>query len=116
MFLSHCREDADAIVLPVFNELKGYGIAPWVDRHDYPFGRTSLEALKDSVLRCRHVVFFVTEAMLSVSRGWCVIEYTLSRILQETLIRGQTLSHIILPLFFVERNHPLLAMHPESLV
>jgi len=26
--------------LPVFNELKTKGIAPWIDRHDYLYGRT----------------------------------------------------------------------------
>jgi len=109
VFLSHCREDADEIVLPVFNELKTKGIAPWIDRHDYLYGRTSIESLKDSILRSRHTVFFITEAMLTVARGWCVVEYTLSRMLQDTLIRSISFSHVILPIFFVDKNHPLIA-------
>ena len=109
VFLSHCREDADGIVLPVFSELKRYGIAPWIDRHDYLYGRTTIESLKDSILRSRHTAFFITEAMLTVPRGWCVVEYTLSRLLQDTLVRGLLLSRVIFPLFFVEKNNPLLA-------
>ncbi len=107
--MSHCREDAGELVLPVYDRLLLRGVSPWLDHHDYPLGPTSVQALQDGILKSRHVVFFITPSMLNVARGWCVVEYTLSRILQNNLQRSLEMSHVVLPLFFVDRNDPLLA-------
>lgn len=107
--MSHCREDAGELVLPVYDRLLQRGVSPWLDRHDYPFGPTTIQALQDGILKSRHVVFFITPSMLNVARGWCVIEYTLSRILQSNLHRTMEMSHVLLPLFFVKRDDPQLA-------
>lgn len=68
-FLSHCADDRAWLVHPVFDELKARGIIPWLDREDYYYGRDSRTALRDGLLRSRHVVFFVTRAMLGYTRG-----------------------------------------------
>ena len=71
VFLSHCAEDRDWLILPVYDALAQRGIIPWLDREDYYYGRDSRSALRDGLLRSRHVVFFITQAMLDNSRGWC---------------------------------------------
>ena len=106
--MSHCREDAGELVLPVYDKLRLRGVSPWLEHHDYPLGPPSVEALQNGILKSRHVVFFVTPSMLNIARGWCIVEYTLSRILQNNLQRSLEMSHVVLPLFFVDRNDPLL--------
>jgi hypothetical protein len=69
VFLSHSAEDRQELVVPVFELLSRRGVMPWLDRHDYPYGRGSRAALRDSILPCRHTVFFVTPAMLRQPRG-----------------------------------------------
>ncbi len=106
VFLSHCREDREWLVLPVYEELQRRGIIPWLDRHDYPYGRTSFEALRDGVLKSRHVVFLVTQAMLAQPRGWTTIELAWADLLQENLREsGGSFQTVMLPLFFLECDH-----------
>ena len=69
VFLSHCREDRQWLLHDVCEELQRREVIPWFDQHDYPYGRASFQALRDCVLKSRHVVFFVTDAMLSQARG-----------------------------------------------
>jgi hypothetical protein len=97
------------LVFPLFAALQANGVSPWLDRHDYPYGRTSLAALRDEVLKCRHVVFLVTEGMLSQSRGWGIVELAWANLLQDNLHEaGGVLQNIILPLFFLPQDHLLL--------
>ena len=58
--MSHCREDAGELVLPVYDRLLLRDVSPWLDHHDYPLGPTSVQALQDGILKSRHVVFFIT--------------------------------------------------------
>jgi hypothetical protein len=103
VFLSHCREDREWLVFPLFEELCQRGIIPWLDRHDYPYGRTSFEALRDGVLKSRHVVFLVTQAMLAQPRGWSIIELAWADLLQENLREsGGVLQTVMLPVFFLD--------------
>jgi len=103
VFLSHCREDRDTLVFPLYEALHGRGIMPWLDRHEYPYGRTSFEALRDGVLKSRHCVFLVTEAMLAQPRGWSAVELAWADLLQENLREpGGALQIVALPLFFVD--------------
>lgn len=90
-------------MLPVFERLQQRGLVPWIDRHDYPFGRGSRAALRDSILTCRHTVFFVTPAMLTQARGWCVQELAWAELLQDNLLHpgGPSLLNVTLPLYFV---------------
>ncbi len=109
VFLSHCREDRECLVFPLYSALQQRQIVPWLDQHDYPYGRTSLAALRDEVLKCRHAVFLITEAMLVQSRGWSIVELAWADVLQENLREaGGVLQNIILPLFFVRQGHELL--------
>lgn len=109
VFLSHCAEDRERLVLPLYSTLRSQRFRPWIDRHDYPYGRTSFAALRDEILKCRHTVFLVTEAMLAQPRGWCVIELAWADVLQENLpTTSGVLQNIILPLFFVPQGHALL--------
>lgn len=109
VFLSHCREDRDRLVFPLFERLGENDILPWLDRHDYPYGRTSFGALRDGVLECRHVVFLVTPRMLSQSRGWGVVELAWADLLQENLREaGGELRTVALPLFFLEPSNDRL--------
>lgn len=105
VFLSHCREDHDPLIRPAYDRLRAAGAEVWLDREDYHYGRDSRGALRDAVLRSRHVVFFVTRAMLSTGRGWCVLELAYAELLQATLTRtGGPLANVLLPLFFVPQT------------
>lgn len=104
VFLSHCAEDRDRLVFPLYEALRGRGVRSWIDRHDYPYGRGSRAALRDAIIACRHVVFLVTDAMLTSARGWCVQELAWAELLQDNLLQpgGPALVNAILPLYFVE--------------
>ena len=109
VFLSHCREDRDWLVFPLFEALQRQQIIPWLDRHDYPYGRNSFGALRDGILKSRHTVFLVTRAMLAQPRGWGIIELAWADLLQEDLREpGGVLQHVILPLFFLSQDDELL--------
>lgn len=104
VFLSHCQEDHDSLVRPVYDALVASKVVPWLDATDYTYGRSSREALQDAVLASRHVVFFVTDAMLRSARGWCVLELAYAEILGANLKgRGGSHAHAFLPLFLVEQ-------------
>jgi hypothetical protein len=105
VFLSHCREDRDWLVRPLNAALQSKAITTWLDLHDYPYGRTSLGGLRDGVLKSRHTVFLVTQAMLTQPRGWTVVELAWTHLLQENLCEaGGEMQTVALPLFFVERG------------
>jgi hypothetical protein len=105
VFLSHTREDFESLVEPVYRKLKSRQIRPWLDRHDWTYGRDSRSTIRDAILRSRHTVFFITESLLKSPRGWCVLELAYSEILQSNLVRsGGVLSNVILPLFFTKQN------------
>ena len=109
VFLSHCREDREWLVRPLNAALQREAITTWLDLHDYPYGRTSFGGLRDGVLKSRHTVFLVTQAMLVQSRGWSLIERAWVHLLQENLCEaGGELQTVALPLFFVERSSELL--------
>lgn len=105
VFLSHSREDHDELVRPVYDRLVAAGVVPWLDVTDYSYGRDSRTALRDALAGCRHVVFFVTDAMLRSGRGWCVLELGYAEILQVNFHEvGGLLANLILPLFFVPQG------------
>ncbi|MGL5097901.1 MAG: toll/interleukin-1 receptor domain-containing protein, partial [Planctomycetia bacterium] len=68
VFLSHCAADRADLVYPVHDQLKKHRIIPWLDNHDYSYGRDSRTALKDGLLSSRHAVFFITCNMMNYSR------------------------------------------------
>jgi len=110
VFLSHCREDRQRLVWPLYHALDQQRIVAWLDRHHYPGGRRSFDALRSSVLKCQHVVFLVTRSMLQQPRGWGVVELSCAEILQENLqTPGGWLQNVALPLIFVDRNDTSLA-------
>lgn len=105
VFLSHTREDFETLVKPVYRRLKTRQIRPWLDRHDWSYGRDSRTTIRDAILRSRHTVFFITDSLLKSSRGWCVLELAHSEILQSNLLKsGGVLSNVTLPLFFTKPN------------
>jgi hypothetical protein len=105
VFLSHCREDRDWLILPHYEDLRSREMIPWIDLHDYPYGRTSFEAPRNGVLKCRHVVFLVTKAMLAQPRGWGILELAWADLLQENLREpGGVLQNLALLLFFLDRS------------
>lgn len=109
VFLCHCAEDRATLVYPVYNELRRKGIVPWLDREDYYYGRDSRTAVRDGLLRSRHVVFFVTLAMMDYRRGWCVMELAYSDLLQANMAHpGGSLLNFELPLFFLNPADPQL--------
>jgi hypothetical protein len=110
VFLSHTREDFAELIEPVYRLLKRKKVRPWLDRHNWYYGRESRSSLRDGILRSRHTVFFITDSMLNSPRGWCVLELAYSEILQSNLLRsGGALSNISLPLFFTKRDDPRIA-------
>jgi hypothetical protein len=107
-FLSHCAEDRGGLVLPVFQEVYRRGVTPWIDHHHYPVGRDAFEALRDELLRCRHVVYFITPAMLRQGRGWAHTECAFVATIQQRLrYRTNEIAHVELPLLFVPPNDPI---------
>ncbi len=81
------------------------GIKPFIDIEAYYYGRDSRTALRDGVLNSRHMIFFVTDAMLESSRGWCVLELAFAELLDANLThRGGRLANVILPLFLVPQS------------
>lgn len=110
VFLSHCAEDRDRLVLPVFQALEKAAYFPWLDKHHYPAGQDPYEALREGVVRCRHVVYFVTANFLAQGRGWNSIENAYSNLLQANLHEhGIELCHIQCPLVFLPKSHATLA-------
>ncbi len=110
VFLSHCAEDREGLVFPLYEALRGRGVRAWLDRHDYPYGRGSRAALRDAVIVCRHVVFLVTDAMLTSARGWCVQELAWAELLQDNLLQpgGPALANVSLPLYLIDPADPRL--------
>ncbi len=107
VFLSHCALDRDWLVHPVYEELRRQGVIPWLDQEDYYYGRDSRSALRDGLLNSRHVIFFVTLAMMDYRRGWCSMELAYADLLQANLIyAGGNLINLALPLFFLDRSDP----------
>ena len=105
VFLSHCREDMEWLIDPLYEALRQKAIIPWLDRHDYPYGRPSLKALREGVLKCRHTVFLVTDAMLDQPRGWGIVELVWAYLLEENLREADgDLQTIVLPLFFLRQD------------
>lgn len=105
IFLSHNAEDRDWLVIPLQKRLEDIGLKCWLDRHDYPYGHASMDALKDGILRCRYTIFLVTDASLSQARGWTAAELQIATVLQQNLQhRGMVLQHVILPLYFLDRR------------
>ena len=85
VFLSHCAEDRGRLVLPVYNALKDSQYSPWLDQHHYPRGRDPFAALREKIIHCRHVVYFVTAKFLAQGRGWNSTERAYSNLLQKNL-------------------------------
>jgi hypothetical protein len=105
LFLSHTREDFDSLVEPVYRSLLRRNIRPWLDRHDWYYGRDSRSSIRDGILRSRHTAFFITDSLLKSPRGWCVLELAFTEILQSNLLRaGGVLSNVALPLFFTKQK------------
>ena len=110
VFLSHCAIDRPKLVHRVYDELMRRRIVPWLDKEEYYYGRDSRTALRDGLLRSRHVVFFVTLGMMDYRRGWCLMELAYSELLQANLIHaGGPLVNFELPLFFLDRNDAALS-------
>src|SRR5204863_9945 len=73
------------LVHPVFEVLAIAKYQPWLDQHHYPLGQGAFEALREEILRCRHVVYFVTAPFLAQGRGWNSVENAYANLLQENL-------------------------------
>jgi hypothetical protein len=109
VFLSHCAEDRERLVRPVFRALRSARYIPWYDEHHYPVGQGAFEALREGILASRHMVHFVTARFLSQGRGWNSAENAYANLLQENLhFPAKELCHIHLPLFFVSPSQPVL--------
>ena len=104
VFLSHCAEDRVRLVQPVYRELESNHYLPWLDRHHYPKGQGAFAALRESIIRCRHIVYFVSAKSLAQGRGWSSVELAYSNLLQENLHFRWELCHIHFPLFFVPQD------------
>ena len=104
VFLSHCAEDRVRLVQPVYRELGSNHYLPWIDHHHYPRGQGSFAALREGIILCRHVVYFVTAPFLSQGRGWSSVELAYSNLLQENFYFRWELCHIHFPLFFVPQD------------
>lgn len=89
----------------MYEALVSNGVKPFIDIEAYYYGRDSRTALRDGVLNSRHMIFFVTDAMLESSRGWCVLELAFAELLDANLTcPGGKLANVILPLFLVPQS------------
>jgi hypothetical protein len=105
VFLSHCREDKRRLVRPLFRELSKQGLSVWFDESNYPVGSPSFAALREAILRTRHVVYLITPTALKQGRGWMQLERGYGERLQGFFCRGgEELAHVELPLVFAPRN------------
>ncbi len=102
VFLSHTGLDKADLILPVRDRLRASGVVPWIDQDDFKYGRDSFLALTEGILQCRHVVFFITPAMMANPKGWCPVELGYADIIERNLCEKATpLANIILPLIFL---------------
>lgn len=109
VFLSHCAEDRERLVVPVYNALENAKYFPWLDKHHYPAGQGAFEALREGILHCRHFVSFVTSRFLSQGRGWDSVENAYAKLLQDNLhFQSLELCHVHLPLLFLPPGHEIL--------
>jgi len=103
-FLSHCEEDRDSLVVPVKALLEDQRIMPWIDRDEYPLAQDPSRALRDQLVLCCHVVYFITPALLKQGRGWCAVERAYSELLPRHFeYPTGTLWSFELPLIFLPR-------------
>lgn len=107
VFLSHSSLDKPSLIRPVRDRLATRNVAAWIDMEDYTYGRPTRKALRDGLLTSRHVVFFVTEAMLKSLNGWCTMELAFSELIQSNFEKygGETYLNYLLPLYFVPDSH-----------
>lgn len=110
VFLSHCAEDRDRFVIPLRQELERRQILSWIDRHHFPSGTAAYEAIREGLLKCRHIVYLVTPETLKRARGWVAVEKTYGDLIQSRF-RDQELelSHVELPLYFVPQDDVILS-------
>ena len=109
VFLSHCAENRCTLVYPVYTGLQKDQYVPGLDHHHYARGQGAFAALREAIIRCRHVVYFVTEEFLSQGRGWNSVETAYSELLQANLMQpALVLCNVQLPLFFLLRSHQTL--------
>jgi TIR domain len=102
VFLSHTGLDKADLILPVRDRIIASGVVPWIDQDDYNYGRDSFLALSEGILACRHVVFFITPAMMANPKGWCPVELGFADIIERNLCDKATpLVNVILPLIFL---------------
>ncbi len=105
VFLSHSGADKTTLLMPVYEQLRSRRITSWIDQHDFVYGRDSLTALGEGLLNCRHVVFFITPAMLANPKGWCPVELAYADLVQRNLrTPSLDLVNVMLPLLFVPKN------------
>jgi hypothetical protein len=101
VFLSHCAEDRRRLVIPVFQQLRDLRLSPWLDQHHYPSSTDPFEALRDQLVRCRHVVYFITPNLLKQGRGWCAAERSYAELVQRHFqYAASTLWTYEIPLIF----------------
>ncbi|MDB5344674.1 MAG: hypothetical protein JWP89_3051 [Schlesneria sp.] len=109
VFLSHVAEDRDTLILPVLEKLRTHRVISWIDQADYPTGRDSHEALRESILKCRHIIYFITPSLIKQGRGWTAIESAYGDIIQNQLsVPSAALIQFELPLFFMPVSNPKL--------
>jgi TIR domain-containing protein len=103
VFLSHCAEDRDELVIPVFERLRDLSVLPWIDRHLFPIAVDPLDALRANLLRCRHVIYIVTPKLLKQGRGWCAAERSFAELIQRQFqFAASSLWTFEVPLLFVD--------------
>lgn len=109
VFLSHCAEDREHFVIPLQKELERRQITSWLDRHHYPLGTSSHEALREGLLKCRHIIYLITRETLKQARGWVAVEKTYGEVIQSRFRHEELeLSHVELPMYFVRRDDKVL--------
>ena len=109
VFIAHCQENRETLAIPIYRALQALDVAAWLDRYDYPEAALDeFQSLRDAILKCRFVVYLVTEESLDQGRGWQAIERAYGELLQRNLAFESPFLPVELPLFYVQRSHPTL--------
>jgi hypothetical protein len=108
-FLSHCAEDREPLIWRIHERLQELRLMPWFDQRDYPLAQDPFHALRNQLIRCRHIIYFITPAYLRQGRGWVAAERTYAELIQRHFdVQSTSWWSFELPLIFLPNK-------PESL-
>ena len=87
VFISHASDDKDAVVRPLANALKGYGLEVWYDEFELRIGSSLRQTIDKGIARSRFGVVVLSKAFFG--KGWT--HYELDGLVTRTVTGDQVL-------------------------